>query len=360
MIRRNIAFKIGLSILGLVGIDLVSLYVSLDQLFNRILDVGGLTNSTSKYIEELLILSALGAILLAIGLAVALSKQLANPLLRMISATQDIAQGKYQTRVSVNGNDEVARLGEAFNQLAFHLNRLETTRKEFLADVAHELRTPLTYMKGYAQVLYEGLEENPDEARQYLKIIYDESQRVERLVQDLLALAEADLGNLSMYLQWLDLSQLTNQIVEHVRPKAKEKHIDLHFSKESIPMVEADPHRMKQVIMNLLDNALRYTPSGGYVSVIVDKRESWIRITVRNSGPGIPPEELSFIWDRLYRVEKSRSREYGGSGLGLSIVKQIVELHGGKVLAKSQPGVETTMSIELPIRECGYDQGGMT
>jgi two-component system sensor histidine kinase BaeS len=350
MIRRNIAVKIGLSIIGLVALDLLALYISIQHLLTRVLRTGDLGRVAPARVEELLLLAAVGAVLLAVGLTVFLSQRLTRPLVRMIAMTQDIARGRYQTRIPTRGNDEVARLGEAINELARHLDRLDTTRKEFLADVGHELRTPLTYMRGYAQVLYDGLAKTPDEVRQYLKIIYEETQRVERLVQDLFVLAQADAGMRNAHREPVDLAELVVQVAERFRPKAGEKGIVLAVQKGAAPTVEVDPARIEQAVFNLLDNALRYTPAGGLVTVNVAAQGDGVEITVQDSGPGIPPEELPYIWDRLYRVDKSRSREHGGTGLGLSIVKHIAELHGGRVTADSRVGSGTTMRLDLPVR----------
>lgn len=351
MIRRSIAMKIGLAIIGLVALDMTVLYLSLHQLLTRVLRSGGVGQVASARVEELLLLAAVGAVLIAIGLIVVLSQRLARPLKRMVEVTQGIAHGRYQTRVLMKGNDEVARLGEAINELARHLQRLDTTRKEFLADVAHELRTPLTYMRGYAQVLYDGMAKTPEETRHYLKIIYEETKRVERLVEDLFALAQADVSALNLHRESVDLTNLIEQVVAKFHPKAKEQNINLSVQGAIGEQCDLDPVRIEQAIVNLLDNALRYTPNGGAVTLNLMRKGDYTVIAVQDSGAGISSDELPFIWDRLYRVDKSRSREHGGAGLGLSIVKHIVELHGGRVSAESRVGHGTTMRLALPVRE---------
>lgn len=351
MIRRSIAMKIGLAIIGLVALDMTVLYLSLHQLLTRVLRSGGVGQVASARVEELLLLAAVGAVLIAIGLIVVLSQRLARPLKRMVEVTQGIAHGRYQTRVLMKGNDEVALLGEAINELARHLQRLDTTRKEFLADVAHELRTPLTYMRGYAQVLYDGMAKTPEETRHYLKIIYEETKRVERLVEDLFALAQADVSALNLHRESVDLTNLIEQVVAKFHPKAKEQNINLSVQGAIGEQCDLDPVRIEQVIVNLLDNALRYTPDGGAVTLSLMRKGDFAVIAVQDSGAGISSDELPFIWDRLYRVDKSRSREHGGAGLGLSIVKHIVERHGGRVSAESRVGHGTTMRLMLPVRE---------
>ncbi len=355
MIRRSIAAKIGLSIIGLVALDLLALYISLQQLVSRVLRTGKLGLANSVRVEELLLLAALGAALLAIGLTVFLSQRLARPLVQMIAVTGDIALGRYEVRVPTKGQDEIARLGEAINELARHLQHLNATRREFLADVAHELRTPLTYMRGYAQVLYDGMAKTPEEAGQYLKIIHDETQRVERLVQDLFALAQADAGALRLSLESVNLAGLAERVTARFQPKANEKGVALAVRGDPVPLAKVDPVRVEQALVNLLDNALRHTPAGGSVAVTLASKKDGVEIVVEDTGSGIPPEELPFIWDRLYRVDKSRSRERGGAGLGLAIVKHIAELHGGRVTADSRMGSGTTVRMEFPLRHDAMD-----
>ncbi len=355
MIRRSIAAKIGLSIIGLVALDLLALYISLQQLVARVLRTGKLGVANSARVEELLLLAALGAALLAAGLAVFLSQRLARPLVQMIAVTGDIARGRYEVRVPTKGRDEIARLGEAINELARHLHHLNTSRREFLADVAHELRTPLTYMRGYTQVLYDGMAKTPEEAGQYLKIIHDETQRMERLVQDLFALTQADAGALSLRREPVNLAELAVQVTARFQPKAKEKGVALAVRGVPVPRAEVDPARVEQALVNLLDNALRHTPADGAVAVSVAARGNGVEIAVQDTGSGIPPEDLPFIWNRLYRVDKSRSRERGGTGLGLAIVKHIAELHGGGVTAESRMGSGTTVRMEFPVRPAELD-----
>ncbi len=304
-----------------------------------------------SHVEWLLFLAGIGALLLAIGLVVVLSNRIARPLKQMETATKELGQGHYETRISVVGEDEVARLGTAINDLAKDLNRLQTTRNEFLADVSHELRTPLSYIRGYSQVLIDGLEKSPEEQHQYLNIIHDESERIERLVSDLFALAQADEGVLSVVKEPVHLEEVVRDVTERIQHKASDKGISLHLSAGSFPKVMIDPRRMEQLMFNLLDNAIRYTEPGGDVSVRIDQIQDSLRVSVEDTGIGIPQEELPYIWNRLYRVEKSRSRDWGGTGLGLAIVKQIVELHGGTVNAESIEGKGTTITFTLPFEK---------
>jgi len=271
----------------------------------------------------------------------------------MAAVAREMSQGKYRTKVPVRGDDEVAKLGEAINELAANLYRLETSRKEFLAEVSHELRTPMSYIRGYSQVLEEGLVQSPDEIKDYLRIIHDETKRLEGLVDDLFVLAQADAGMLKVVKQPIQLENVILPVLERMRKKAEDKQIVLSTAISPLPTIEADVGRLEQVLVNLIDNAIRYTPPKGSIEVGLKEAHNTAEITVSDTGIGIPKNELPHIWDRLYRVEKSRSRTSGGTGLGLSIVKQIVEAHDGTVHADSVENVGTTISVRIPFGPLG-------
>ncbi|QSO53096.1 HAMP domain-containing protein [Alicyclobacillus curvatus] len=299
--------------------------------------------------EWLLVLAGIGAVLMALGLTVVLSKRIAEPLKQMAGATRELGKGNFEMRLPVVGEDEVANLGESINELAKNLHRLETSRKEFLADISHELRTPMSYIRGYSQVLEEGLIQSPEETQKYLHIINEESKRLETLVNDLFVLAQADAGMLTVEKQSTQLENIVQQVVERMHKKAEDKQIQIHLEIPTLPTVYVDPLRMEQVLINLIDNAIRYTPAGGQIMVYGQTVSQGVEISISDTGIGIPKEDLPRIWDRLYRVEKSRSRARGGTGLGLAIVKQIVELHGGHVTAESVEGKGTTMRFWIPL-----------
>ncbi|KUO97230.1 sensor histidine kinase [Ferroacidibacillus organovorans] len=362
MIRSRIAFKIGASIVGLMLVVLLSLYLSLEQLIAHVAQFRDLGQAALSRVEQMLVLAAFGAIMLTAGLAVFLSYRLAQPLLTMRRATREISRGQYHVRVPVAGNDEVSQLGQAINDLAQHLDHLDKTRKQFLADVAHELRTPLTYIKGYSEVVYERLTKSPDEERRYVGLIYEESQRVERLIQDLFTLAQADEGDLLLIRREpLQIDAWMQSLVDRVSARASAKEITVSLSMpQTVALVEADPLRLEQALINVLDNAVRYTMPGGKVSVEVVQKGDFLYFQVSDSGMGIPRKELPYIWNRLYRVEKSRSRVRGGSGLGLAIVKQVIEAHGGFVSAQSEEGAGTVITLGIPLRSHETTRGERT
>lgn len=288
-------------------------------------------------IRNLLLIAGIGAFILAIGITGVIAMILSKPLIKMQKATRKIAAGELETRLSIRSNDEIGFLAEAINDLAVDLQRYRDTRQEFLANISHELRTPITYLEGYTKVIKDGLYETEGERDLYLDIIHQEAHRLQHLVDDLFELAKMEEGKVTLTQEWIDLSQLAEQAVRRVELKAKEKGLllKLQLSGDAY-MIRGDQKRMEQIIMNLLENAIRYTDEGEII-VHMEFAADAATLIVEDTGIGIPEEELPYIFERFYRVEKSRSRQYGGSGLGLSIVKKLVELHGGKIRMISQP-----------------------
>jgi signal transduction histidine kinase len=298
-----------------------------------------------KKVRELLILSGIGAFFLAVGFTFVLSRKLSDPLVFMERATRRIAKGELDTRVNIPSNDEVGSLAKAINDLARDLQRYRDTRSEFFANISHELRTPVTYLEGYAKIVKDGLYENEEQKQQYLNIIYEESGRLTHLIQDLFELSKMEEGKFNLSLEWIDLSEVLENISERVRYKALQKRLDLKMDvQRQLPIVYADGLRMEQIFLNLLDNAIRYTDHGS-ITVRMYKKADNVVIVIEDTGKGIPAEDLPYIFERFYRVEKSRSREHGGTGLGLAIVKMLVELQGGSIQAHSEQGQGTRFEL---------------
>lgn len=354
--KSSVVAKTTALIIGLVLLVLAFLYVALTQLFNNTAFNNLLTGvsgdaaaSLLRMAQGLFLLAGVGAILFASGLAIILSNQLARPLVRMALATQNITSGNYKTRVTVNGQDEVARLGKSINELAQNLEFLDTSRNRFLADISHELRTPLSYIHGYAQVLKEGLVESEQDLHTYLNIIYEETDRMEKLIKNLFNLAQAQEGVLKIAPIETNVKKLIEDVSHHLSLYASQRHTRLHLNLDIVHQLKVDPIRLEQVVFNLIDNAIRYSNHHGVVNVTAVETAGMLEIQVTDNGPGIPEADLPHIWDRLYRVEKSRSRRAGGTGLGLAIVKQIVELHGGTVHAQSELNKGTSIRIRIPV-----------
>ncbi|WP_379147177.1 sensor histidine kinase [Paenibacillus sp. sgz500992] len=296
-------------------------------------------------VRDILLLSGLGAFLLALGITWFIARILSRPLVQMQKATRKIAAGELETRLTISGNDEIGFLAGAINDLAMNLQHYRDTRQEFLANISHELRTPITYLQGYAKVVKGGLYETEEEKILYLDIIDQEAHRIQHLVDDLFELAKMEEGKIPLNLEEVDLALLVDQAVRKVELTAKEKGLQLNSSCTGEPFgLQGDGKRMEQIVMNLLENAIRYTDAGE-VSVQLDFRVDSAAFIVEDTGIGIPEEELPYIFDRFYRVEKSRSRQYGGTGLGLSIVNKLVELLGGEIEITSRAGAGTRCRV---------------
>ncbi|THE09351.1 HAMP domain-containing histidine kinase [Bacillus timonensis] len=277
-----------------------------------------------------------------------LSKVITLPLIRMKQATKALSKGDFTVVVSHRSKDELGELAESIQTLANDLNHLKKERNEFLASISHELRTPLTYVKGYADIAKrKGVSD--EERNNYLQIIYEEAEHLSGLVKDLFDLAKVDQHSFVIQKEKVSLCEFTNKIAEKVRPAFMKKGIELFHSCPDGLFAMIDRPRLEQVMINLLDNSLKYSNRNSKVRLQVehDQTKNKIELSVIDEGIGIPKEEIPFIFNRLYRVEKSRSRESGGSGLGLSIVKEIVEAHGGQINIVSELGKGTKVTIEL-------------
>ncbi len=237
--------------------------------------------------------------------------------------------------------------------LVFHdltrLKRLENARQEFVANVSHELRTPLSLIKGYVETLLDGARENPEVAVKFLQTIDRNAERLKLLIEDLLTVSELESGRVRLNLQSVQLSPLVNNVFEDFKTRAAARNIRL-VSEVPDLVVRADADRLDQVLSNLVDNAIKYGRQRGVVTVGASLADSGqVEVFVRDDGPGIPPEALERVFERFFRVDKARSREQGGTGLGLSIVKHIVQGHGGRVWAKSEPGHGATFFFTLAL-----------
>jgi two-component system phosphate regulon sensor histidine kinase PhoR len=245
-------------------------------------------------------------------------------------------------------NGTVQGVVAVFHDISDH-KRLEKIRRDFVANVSHELRTPVTIIKGYAETLLSGdLTEDPERAARFIEIIYSHSERLAHLIGDLLTLSEIESGDLGMERHPLALDGIVRRVVALLESKAQQKRIAVTCSvPDQFPQVLGDRGRLEQVVVNLLDNAIKYTPEGGTVGVSVTDEAEMVRVSVTDSGIGIPEKDLPRIFERFYRVDAARSRDQGGTGLGLSIVKHIVQIHGGSVSVSSTHGTGSTFSFTL-------------
>src|SRR5699024_1594719 len=302
-------------------------------------------------IRDLLILSAVGALFLALGFTFVLSKKMSDPLLEMEQATREIAKGNLDIRVSIPSKDEIGSIGKAINDLALETNRYRSNRREFFANITHELRTPISYLKGYAHVLKQSLYRTEEERLHYLNIIESETERMVRLINDLFDLSKMEEGKIDLQMSTVDLTEVLESALFKVKMEFENKGLTLKTQiDERVPYIEADGIRLEQIFTNLLGNAVRYTEKG-YVSVKVWSADRKVDVIIEDTGIGIPEKDLPLVFERFHRVEKSRSRELGGTGLGLSIVKNLVELQNGTILVNSQIGKGTRFKLSFPVAE---------
>ena len=289
------------------------------------------------------------SVLAALLVSLFLSRRIVAPVRTLTDASQHIADGHYAERVHVNGTDEIAQLAMRFNQMATQLEQVESMRRQLIGDVTHELRTPLTSIKGYMEGLVDGvLPSAPETFNQ----IHREADRLSRLVDDLQELSRVEAKAYSLDIRSVAVSNLVQTTVKRLSPQATAKRITLHPSLPAdLPPLQADEDRITQVLLNLVANAIQYTPEGGDVTISAARQDDDIYISVKDSGIGIPPEHLANLFTRFYRVDKSRSRNAGGgSGIGLTIAKHLVEAHGGRIWAESKgDGQGSTFTFSLKI-----------
>jgi signal transduction histidine kinase len=276
-----------------------------------------------------------------------LSKILTRPLIKMKQATEELSNGNFEVKLPTLGKDELGDLSTSIQTLANDLETLQNDRTEFLANISHELRTPLTYVQGYTNVaLRDNISET--ERKEYLQIIQEESKTIVKLIENLFELAKIDENNFSIHMEKIHSTPFFLKIVNKITPAFKSQGVHLVLSAKKEFSFHGDPIRLEQIIMNLLDNSLKYSNANSTTSVIIEQTESGkLVLIIKDQGMGIPPDKLPHVFNRLYRIEKSRSRELGGSGLGLSIVKELVEAHGGHISIESEPGKGTSIRIIL-------------
>jgi heavy metal sensor kinase len=308
--------------------------------------------SNVRNVQRRLLITLLFAVPIAILLSffggALLAKRATDPLERMSETAQQVSAQHLGKRIELQRADvELRRLADSFNQMLERLDESFKQIRQFTADASHELRTPITILMGETELAVNNLLDE-EECKAALTSRREELQRMAQIVDDLLVLSEFDYGKKPSERKPIDFSDLVIEVCEQHGNLAKAKGVHLELGETLPVMLEGDSTRLRQMVRNLLDNAIKYTPAGGTVTVTLDRRNGDFQLRLSDNGIGIPAEDLPHIFDRFYRVDKARTREEGGSGLGLSIVKQIVEGHGGTVKAESTAGIGTVMTIAIP------------
>jgi signal transduction histidine kinase len=301
----------------------------------------------STSINRSLLLGGSVAIGIALLLTFVLSRRITSPIGALAKAARRLGRGDLSQRFQFQGEGEVAALAQAFNSMAADLEHAEQLRRNMVADVAHELRTPLSNIQGYLEAIRDGVVE-PDAAA--IRSLNEETALLSRLVNELQELSLAEAGELKLVYQAEDITKLVKQAVTPWQPQLTAKEIALSLDlPDNLPPVNIDWQRVNQVLHNLLENAVAHTHKGGTINVAAITRGDWVEVSVSDTGEGIPAEDLPHIFERFYRVDKSRARATGGSGLGLTIAKRLVEAHGGKITVQSKLGKGSRFSFTLPI-----------
>jgi signal transduction histidine kinase len=299
-------------------------------------------------VNRSLIWVALIAIFLVLIVAVWQSRSIVQPLRQMAEAAMRLAKGDYNQRVAVQRNDELGDMAVAFNRMASELAQQAELRRQLMADVAHELRTPLSVLRIDLESMEDGLMDvNPDNVRSLQK----EVSYLSNLVDDLRMLSMADAGDLKIEKSQVELNSLVREMVERQQNTARERKIKMttKYSENEI-FVFGDPQRLSQVMVNLLSNAIQHTQPENEINTRIESDHQMATVSITNYGTWIPQEDLERIFDRLYRLERSRNRDQGGSGLGLSIARSLISAHGGKIWAESIQGKSTTFKFTLPLK----------
>lgn len=353
MIGRGIAARIALAALVSAAVGLAILAVGVTvvgaESFKALMAEAGVSADHAQRmydqsVSTVVVAAVVVAALASIGLAVLMARMLARPLAEVGAAARRVAAGDYAARVPREGPEELVSLADSFNQMASGLERQEKMRRDFIANAAHELRTPLTNLQGYLEALRDGV---ITADRATYESLWDEAERLVRLSRSLDALAEGDAATTRPNVIELDLAAAVRAALDLAQPTLERAGLTLVVDLPEELLARANPDHLSQVLGNLISNAARYTPAGGTVTVRAERRPADLLVSIANTGDGIPADDLERVFERFYRVEKSRDRARGGAGIGLAIVKQLVEAGGGRVGAESTDG-QTRFWFSLP------------
>jgi len=295
------------------------------------------------------LIAALLFTIIAIFLGTIIIKKITKPLVEMKHAAGRVSKGDYSVIVHNNSKDEIGQLAHAFNHMSDSIRKEDERKKEFLANVSHELRTPISYVKGYSEAIVTGMTKNQEDSIKYLNLIHREAGRMERIVGDLLDLSKFDTDEYRLEKTPLPLAQLVEDSIQKYVKTIQEKNLKFQCKLDPDIIINGDEGRIEQILQNIMDNALRYTVTGEIAITLYMIEEDSCCIEIKDTGVGIPTDDLQKIKQRFYRVNKARTRNDGGSGLGLAIAEKLINLHGGTLSILSKVGKGTTVQIKLPI-----------
>jgi signal transduction histidine kinase len=324
------------------GTILGTLYVSPEPSAEMVL-----TRGFTESINRFLLWGGVLAVIVALVLTFVLTRRISSPIQSLAVSARRLGEGNYSQRAQIRDTGEIGELAQAFNSMADNLDRADRLKRNLIADTAHELRSPLYNIRGYVEAIQDGIAK-PD--TKTVNSINEEVVLLCRLVDDLRELALAESGELKLSYQSEGVADLVNHAVAALQTKAQAKEIALSvYVPDEVPPVRADSQRIAQVLRNLLENAIIHTSKGNNVAITARQQDGWVEISVADNGEGIPENDLPNIFERFYRMDKSRTRATGGSGLGLTIAKYLIEAHGGKIWVQSEVGKGSCFAFTLPV-----------
>lgn len=320
-------------------------------------------NDLCMELVTLIIEAVIVGLAISVALSFILSKTLLQPIIDMTKAAEAMAGGDFSRRLVVESDDEIGILADTFNNMAFQLKttleeikKSEALRREFVANVSHELRTPLTSIRSYAETLTDSQDIPKETEIDFLHVILNESDRMTKIVQDLLELSRFDAGNTQLQIEEFSLENAMRNVFDAIALEAMKHSHEIRMElADDLPRIYGDKARVEQVLINILSNAVKYTHDGGTIDITSGRTAGKVWIKTKDTGIGIPEEDIPRIFDRFYRVDKARSRESGGTGLGLSIAREIVLMHNGDILIESSWGSGTAITVILPIEGPGNE-----
>jgi two-component system sensor histidine kinase BaeS len=307
-------------------------------------------NQFFNSITQSLIITGIGVLSVAVILSFIFSKTIVRPTRKMIEITRQIADGDYSKRVNVRSSDELGDLGKSLNQMAENLEKIESLRRELVSNVSHELSTPLTNISGYLEALHDRIIEGQEPTEKALNILREEVERLTSMVIGLRELSRIESAGFKLTIEPCDVGKIIREVVSTFTPRFESRNINVSLNITSdLPVIEADKKALNQILVNLIDNSVNYSPDNGKIIIFAGKKNSFVEISVIDDGIGIDESDLQHIFERFYRADKSRSRNTGGTGIGLAIVRELVKLQGGEISVISKSGEGSTFTFRLPV-----------
>ncbi|MGX8794638.1 sensor histidine kinase [Fusibacter sp. JL298sf-3] len=320
-----------------VVVGAVFMSVEADEIFD----------SVNQIIENLLLIFS-AAVLISFFISFIFAQIISKPVERLTDSVKTITQGKYDTKVEIMGDDEIGALSEAFNIMTTKLSQVDEMRKKFVSNVSHELRTPMTSMKIVSDTLLSSPSWDEAVYREFMQDINTEIDRLNKIIDSLLYLVRIEKEDLELDYSQTYINYILEWVIKTINPIATSKNVKLDLVANQKVQMNLDQDKMQQCLLNIIGNAVKYTPEGGRVWIELEATKSEVRLYINDNGIGIPEKDIPFVFDRFYRVDEARARKTGGTGLGLSIAQQIVQLHNGTIKVNSEVNKGTTVCIYLP------------